>query len=47
LDVYYEPEPDLALLRPRTDFYASGHATRGDVILIVEIAVPRLDTTAT
>src|SRR5262245_59609358 len=38
LDVFYEPEPDLALLRPRTDFYASGHATPGDVFFIVEIA---------
>ena len=38
LDVYYEPEPDLALLRPRDDFYASRHPGPGDVLLIVEIA---------
>ena len=38
LDVYYEPEPDLALLRPRDDFYTSRHAGPADVILIVEIA---------
>src|SRR5262245_20137058 len=38
LDVYYEPEPDLALLRPRDDFYTSRHARPGDVLLIIEIA---------
>jgi Uma2 family endonuclease len=38
LDVYYEPEPDLALLRPRDDFYTSRHAGSGDVLLIIEIA---------
>src|ERR671915_162705 len=27
LDQYTEPEPDLALVRPRADFYASGHPT--------------------
>src|SRR6185436_15832927 len=26
LDLYHEPEPDLVLLRPRADFYASRHA---------------------
>ena len=25
LDLFYEPEPDLVLLRPQTDFYASRH----------------------
>jgi Uma2 family endonuclease len=38
LDLYYEPQPDLALLRPRSDFYASRHAGPGDILLIVEIA---------
>lgn len=38
LDLFYEPEPDLALLRPRDDFYASRHAGPGDIFLIVEIA---------
>ena len=32
-----EPEPDLALLRPRPDFYASAHPTPADVLLIVEV----------
>lgn len=33
-----EPQPDLALLKPRDDFYASGHPTPADVYLIVEVA---------
>jgi hypothetical protein len=38
LDLYYEPEPDLTLLRPREDFYASRHPGPGDILLLVEIA---------
>jgi Uma2 family endonuclease len=38
LDLYYEPEPDLVLLRPRADFYATRHRTPGDVLLVIEIA---------
>ena len=38
LDLYYEPEPDLALLRPRADFYATQHRIPGDVLLVIEIA---------
>ncbi len=33
-----EPQPDLALLRPRADFYASGHPGPADVLLVVEVA---------
>ncbi|MGD2115677.1 MAG: Uma2 family endonuclease [Acidobacteriota bacterium] len=32
-----EPEPDLALLRPRDDFYASGHPDPAAVLLVIEI----------
>jgi len=38
LDEYSEPEPDLALLRPRDDFYATAHPGPGDVLLVVEVA---------
>ncbi len=38
-----EPQPDLALLRPRPDFYAAGHPRPEDVFLLVEVA----DTSAT
>jgi Uma2 family endonuclease len=37
-----EPQPDLALLQPRPDFYESGHPQPEDVLLLVEVA----DTTA-
>jgi Uma2 family endonuclease len=33
-----EPEPDVALLRPRADDYASAHPGPGDVLLIIEVA---------
>ena len=38
LDEHSEPQPDVALLRPRPDFYASGHPTPADVLLLVEVA---------
>jgi len=33
-----EPQPDLALLRPRVDFYAGSHPTAADVLLLIEVA---------
>ena len=33
-----EPEPDIALLKYRDDFYASQHAQPQDVLLIIEVA---------
>jgi Uma2 family endonuclease len=33
-----EPQPDVALLHPRADFYATAHPGAGDVFLVVEIA---------
>jgi Uma2 family endonuclease len=33
-----EPEPDLMLLKPRADFYASAHPTAVDVLLLIEVA---------
>lgn len=38
LDAFSEPQPDLALLRPRPDFYASAHPTPADVLLVIEVA---------
>jgi Uma2 family endonuclease len=38
LDDFSEPEPDIALLKPRKDFYAQEHPTAQDVLLIIEIA---------
>jgi Uma2 family endonuclease len=42
LSVRSEPQPDVALLRPRPDYYAAGHPLPPDVLLIVEVS----DTTA-
>jgi Uma2 family endonuclease len=33
-----EPEPDLAILRPRDDDYAAAHPTSNDVLLLIEVA---------
>lgn len=33
-----EPEPDLTLLRPRPDFYASEHPTPEEILLVIEVA---------
>jgi Uma2 family endonuclease len=38
LDEYGVPEPDLVVMRPRPDFYASALPTPPDVLLIVEVA---------
>jgi len=38
LDVFSEPEPDLAIAKAREDFYAVGHPTPADVYWLVEIA---------
>jgi Uma2 family endonuclease len=43
LDDYSEPEPDIALLRPRADFYARSHPTAADVLLIIEVADTSLE----
>ncbi len=40
---YSEPEPDIALLRPRADFYAQGHPAPPDVLLVVEVAETSLE----
>jgi len=33
-----EPQPDLTLLKPRADFYASAHPGPEDVLLLIEVA---------
>lgn len=33
-----ELQPDVTLLRPRNDFYASGHPGADDVLLLIEVA---------
>lgn len=38
LDPYDEPQPDVALLRPRADDYARGKPGPADIFLVVEVA---------
>lgn len=43
LDLFHEPEPDIVLLRPRADFYASAHPGAADILLIIEFAESSID----
>lgn len=38
-----EPEPNIALLKPREDFYADSHPTAADVLLLIEVADSSVD----
>lgn len=38
IDDYSEPEPDIALLKPRADYYRKSHPTPADVLLVIEVA---------
>ncbi|MCP4398639.1 MAG: Uma2 family endonuclease [bacterium] len=43
IDEHSEPEPDVVLVKPRTDFYAAHHPEPKDVLLIVEVSDSSLD----
>jgi Uma2 family endonuclease len=43
LGLHREPQPDVVLLKPRDDYYASKMPTPDDVLLLVEIADSSLD----
>jgi Uma2 family endonuclease len=43
LDDYSEPQPDIAILSPRDDYYTQALATPDDVLLVIEIADSSLD----
>ena len=38
LDAYNEPQPDIVLMKPRADFYASKRHTPEDVLLFIEVS---------
>lgn len=38
INEYSEPEPDIALVRRRADYYVDAHPSARDVLLIVEVA---------
>jgi len=43
LDLFHEPQPDIVLLRPRADFYASAHPGPADILLVIEFAESSID----
>ncbi len=43
LDNGSEPQPDLAILKRREDFYADGLPTPDDILLIIEVADSSID----
>jgi len=43
LNDYAEPQPDLAILRPKDDFYAHAHPTPADILLLIEVADSSLE----
>ncbi len=43
LNTASEPQPDLILLRPRSDFYRKGHPRPQDALLLIEVADSSLD----
>jgi len=43
LDEHNEPQPDLALLKFREDFYERGHPGPGDSLLLVEVSESSLE----
>ncbi|MCB9286328.1 MAG: Uma2 family endonuclease [Lewinellaceae bacterium] len=44
LDNLSEPEPDIAVLKMREDFYADAHPLPEDALLLIEVADSTLDT---
>jgi Uma2 family endonuclease len=42
LDDFSEPQPDLTLLAPRSDFYESAHPRPADVLLTIEVSDSRI-----
>jgi Uma2 family endonuclease len=43
LGPYSEPEPDIALVKARDDFYSKAHPEAKDVLLIIEVADTSLE----
>jgi len=44
IDQYNQPEPDIALLKPREDFYEENHPRPMDVLLLIEVSNSTVET---
>lgn len=44
IERYDEPQPDVALLRPRADFYAAATPIPADILLLIEVSDTTLRT---
>lgn len=38
LNDFTEPQPDIAILHPRADYYAQAHPTADDVLVVIEVS---------
>ncbi|HEV7137419.1 MAG TPA: Uma2 family endonuclease [Steroidobacteraceae bacterium] len=38
LGKYSQPQPDLGILRPRADYYRTGHASAAETLLLIEVS---------
>ncbi|MGB8509238.1 MAG: Uma2 family endonuclease [Pyrinomonadaceae bacterium] len=47
LNDFSEPQPDVAIVRWRDDFYRNAHPTPADVLLVVEVADSTVETDRT
>jgi Uma2 family endonuclease len=43
LDDYSEPQPDVAVLKPRADFYEQAHPRPEDVLIVIEVSDTTLE----
>ena len=43
LNEFSETQPDIALLKPRDDFYSDAHPTPADVLMIIEVSDTSVD----
>jgi Uma2 family endonuclease len=43
LNDYSEPQPDVAILQPRQDFYAAAHPRPDDILIAIEVADSSLE----
>jgi Uma2 family endonuclease len=43
LDDQSEPQPDVVLLRPRSDYYATRHPQPDDIYLLIEVALSSVE----